>query len=125
MNRLMCGLTLVAALGACADPAAPRTVRSFVNDSRVPDELRILYREDAARIALRELQARPGSYGDIAITAELIDTYYAALVQVFNADGLSARHTVQDVYRIHTFGQQEAHRLLVQDSTDQECVQRG
>src|SRR5438445_13088537 len=100
MNRLMCGLTLVAALGACADPAAPRTVRSFVNDSRVPDELRILYREDAARLALLELQSRPGGYGDIAISAELIDTYYAALVQVFNAVGLGARDTLVMIYSI-------------------------
>src|SRR2546422_8879398 len=107
MNRLMCGLTLVPALGACATPAAPRTVRSFVNDSRVRDELRVLYREDAAHLALRELQARPGGYGDIAITAELIDSYYAALVQVFNADGLGARDTVVDVYSIHSFGQPE------------------
>src|SRR5256885_8780835 len=124
MNRLMCSLALVAALGACADPAAQRTVRSFVNDSRVLDELRVLYREDAARLALRELQARPGGYGDIAITAELIDTYYAALVQVFNADGLGARDTVVDVYPIHTFGQPETHRLLLQAAPDQEWVQR-
>ena len=126
MNRLMSGLALVLslALGACHDPAGPRPVGSNVNDSRVPDDLRALYREDAARLALRELQAQPGGYGDIAISAELIETYYTALVQVFNADGLSARDTVVDVYRIHTFGQPETHRLLLQAAADQAWVQR-
>jgi len=126
MHRLMSGLALVLslALGACHDPAGPQPVGSNVNDSRVPDDLRALYREDAARLALRELQAQPGGYGDIAISAELIETYYAALVQVFNADGLSARDTVVDVYRIHTFGQPETHRLLLQAAADQAWVQR-
>src|SRR5438034_5195603 len=111
-------------LAACDTATAPRSMQSSVDDSRVPAELRALYREDAARLALRELQARPGGYGDIAISAELIDPYYAALVQVFNADGLGARDTVVDVYSIHTFGQPETRRLLLQASADQEWVQR-
>jgi len=124
MNKFIRGLGLVVALGACADPAGPRSVHSTINDSNVPDGLRELYREDAARLALRELQTRPGGYGDIAIAAELIDTYYAALVQVFNADDLSARDSVVDVYHIHTFGQPETRRLLLQAAADQEWVQR-
>ncbi len=111
-------------LAACDTATAPRSLQSSVDDSRVPDELRVLYREDAARLALRELLARPGGYGDIAITAELIDTYYAALIEVFNADGLGARDTVVDVYSIHTFGLPETHRLMLQASADQEWVQR-
>ena len=124
MRRVYFLLTAAAMLAACDTATAPRSLQSSVDDSHVPDELRVLYREDAARLALRELQARPGGYGDIAINAELIDTYYAALVQVFNADGLGARDTVVDVYGIHTFGQPETHRLLLQASADQEWVQR-
>src|SRR3989454_9832385 len=104
-------LTAAVILAACDTATAPRSMQSSVDDSRVPAELRVLYREDAARLALRELQARPG-YGDIAIPAQLIDTYYTALVQVFNADSLGARDTVVDVYSIHTYGQLETHRAL-------------
>src|SRR6266550_6925363 len=124
MRRVYFLLTAAAMLAACDTATAPRSLQSSVDDSRVPDELRVLYREDAARLALRELQAWPGGYGDVAITAELIDTYYAALIEVFNADGLGARDTVVDVYSIHTFGRPETHRLMLQASADQEWVQR-
>jgi hypothetical protein len=89
-------------IAACDGATAPRSAQSRVDDSRVPAGLRAAYREDAARMALRDLQAR--GYKDIPIPDESVQPYYDGLVAVYNATVLPARDTVVDVFDIHTFG---------------------
>lgn len=87
------------------------------------------YYEDAARLALREL----GKAGDLAdapveLPGELVDSFYQALVLVYNAVALPARHAVVEQYNIHTFRWPDLHSLILGvDSTQAwvKALQRG
>src|SRR5712691_9541864 len=89
-------------LAACDTATAPRSMRSSVDDSRVPAELRAAYLEDGSRLALRDLLAN--GFSEVPIPQDAVQPYYKALVLVYNATALPARDTVVDVYRIHTMG---------------------
>src|SRR5881397_1120874 len=54
MKRVAFLLTAAVMLAACDTAAAPRSMQSSVDDSRVPAELRAAYLEDANRLALRD-----------------------------------------------------------------------
>jgi hypothetical protein len=110
--RLVSSVFAAAALiVACDSATAPRSFRSTADDSSVPEPSRVAYREDATRLALRDLLAR--GYDGIPIPREAVQPYYDALVFVYNATGLSARDTVVDVYSIHTSGNPTTRSLLL------------
>ncbi len=122
MKILSSALTAVAMIAACDGATAPSSFRSTLDDSQVPEPLRAAYREDAARLALRDLLSR--GYAEIEIPRDTIQPYYDALVLVHNATGLPARDSVTDVYRIHTFPQPATRSLYMIVGGDQEWAQR-
>jgi hypothetical protein len=101
MKSLLSVLVAVIITG-CDGATAPRSVRSTVDDSRVPAELRAAYFEDASRLALRDLLAN--GFTEISIPGKAVRPYYDALVLVYNANAIPARDTVVDIYRMHTIG---------------------
>lgn len=98
-------LTLLAGLVACDGPTRPEPlVISSADDSGVPEELRLAYREDAARLALRHLTATGDPAGsDVELPAALLGSLYDALIHVYNARDLPARDSVVEMYAVHTF----------------------
>ncbi len=106
----------------CDVATAPRSFRSTIDDSQVPESLRAAYREDATRLALRDLLA--SGYTEIPIPSDAGQPYYDALVLVYNATVLPARDTVVDVYSIHTFPWPTTHTLLLELFGNAEWGQR-
>ncbi|MBV6506485.1 MAG: hypothetical protein ILNGONEN_02062 [Syntrophorhabdaceae bacterium] len=114
---------MIAALGAinvfvsCTDHViAPveYTVMSSADESIVPDAWREKYREDAVRLALRQINAAGGPASDeVELPVDLVRTFYDALIQVYNATMIPARDSVVSIYPIHTFPSPELHRLIV------------
>lgn len=122
MKRLLAGLLVATAIAACGETTAPRLVIAPVDDTLVPEPLRVLYREDAARLALRDLQGA-GNFDGIFIPDDVVETYYRALILVYNAESLPARDTVVQVYDIHTFRYPATRSLYMLVSGDQEWAQ--
>ncbi len=122
MKTLSSALSAVAIIAACDGVTALRFFRSTIDDSRVPETLRAAYRDDAARLALRDLLGR--GYAEIAIPNGAVQLYYDALVLVHNATGLPARDSVVDIYRIHTFPLPTTRSLLLQLLPNEAWVQR-
>jgi hypothetical protein len=122
MKTWLSVLAAAAMIVACDGATAPSSFKSTVDDSQVPAVLRAAYREDAARLALRDLLA--SGYAEIPIPDEAVLPYYDALVLVYNATVLPARDTVVDVYQIHTFPMPVTRSLLMVVAGDQEWAQR-
>lgn len=122
MKPLVAVVAAALVIAACDGATAPRSTQSRVDDSRVPAGLRAAYLDDAARMALRDLQAR--GYTDIPIPDEAVQPYYDALVLVYNATVLPARDTVVDVYGIHTFPYPATRSLYMIVAGDQRWAQR-
>lgn len=113
-------LLLLAVLAACDGITRPDlVVVSNGDDSQIPESLRVVYREDAARLALRHLEATGDpARSDVELPATLVGSLYSALVHVYNARDLPARDSVVDLYAVHTFPVPEVLRLtLGVDST--------
>ena len=122
MQRHSLAFVALAIFAAC-DPYAlngPGSQLASGNDSLVPDSLKMLYQEDAARLALRALGA---GYAQVVIPADLRQTYYDALIHVYNATALPTRDSVVLLYRIHTWPSPEVRRLLLQVDTTVAWVQ--
>jgi hypothetical protein len=98
---------------SCAESAGPGlfTFRPPVSDVLLSDSLRSVYREDAARLALRRLVQ--SGYDGIAIPPEQIRVFYDALVLVHNVSDWPPRDSVVELYRIHTFPTPATHDLLL------------
>ena len=95
------------------------------NDSSVPDSLKILLREDAARMALRDVHSDPESRQSVIILPqELVDFYYNGLVHIYNSISLPARDTVFVVYKIHTIRRPETHSVIVAVDSTKSWVQK-
>jgi hypothetical protein len=122
MKALSCVLAAAAMIVACDAATAPRSFRSTIDDSLVPEPVRAAYRDDASRLALRDLQSN--GYTGIQIPSEAVQPYYDALVSVYNATALPARDTVVDVYGIHTFGNPVTRSLLLWLLGSEDWVQR-
>jgi hypothetical protein len=122
MKHWSSALTVALLIVACDGATAPRSFQSSLDDSFVPEPIRTAYREDAARLALHDLQS--SGYTGIQIPSEAVQPYYDALVLVYNATALPARDTVVDVYGIHTFGHPGTRSLLLWLSGTQEWIQR-
>lgn len=115
-------LVAAAVIVACDGATAPRSFRSTIDDSLVPEPVRAAYLEDANRLALRDLLA--GGYDDIPIPRDAVQPYYDALVSVYNAGQLPARDTVVDVYSIHTFPYPTTRSLMLWLFMSEEWVLR-
>jgi hypothetical protein len=122
MKTLSSVLAAAAMIVACDGATAPQFFQSTIDDSQLPVLLRAAYREDAARLALRDLLAR--GYDGVEIPGDAVQPYYEALVLVHNATGLPARDTVVDVYGIHTFPQPATRSLYMLVAGDQTWAQR-
>ncbi len=122
MKSSVPAVVAMAIVVACNGATAPRSMRSSVDDSRVPAELRAAYLEDARLLALRDLLAK--GYSEIPIPREAVQPYYNALVAVYNATALPSRDTVVDVYRIHTLGSPATRSLILQLVGTEPWVQR-
>lgn len=122
MKSLPSVLVAATVILACETATAPRSFRSRVDDSLVPEPVRAAYLEDANRLALRDLQR--GGSDEIFIPNGAVQPYYDALVLVYNATPLPARDSVVDVYAIHTSGNPSTRSLLLWLSGTQEWIQR-
>jgi hypothetical protein len=84
------------------------------DDSQVPDSLRWLYQEDAARLALRFILQAGGSASEqVELPADLVSALYSALIHVYNA-GIAAPPLAEvEIYRIHTFPSPSTREIVV------------
>jgi len=122
MKTWLSVLAAAAMIVACDGATAPSFFKSTVDDSRLPTELRAAYREDATRLALRDLLA--AGFTEISIPNDAVRPYYDALVLVYNATALPARDTVVDVYGIHTFPSPTTRSLMLELFSSEQWVQR-
>lgn len=102
-------------LSACDLLGGPDfTVMSSADDANVPEGLRSAYREDAVRLALRHLQEteHPDRH-EVRVPDDAVQPFYDALIHVYNAEGLPARDSVVDLYRVHTFRYPELRSLVL------------
>ncbi len=84
------------------------------NDSILPDSVKSWLKEDACRLALRDVYSDPQSKNVlITLPKELVDFYYHGLVHVYNASSLAARDSVYGIFRIHTFRRPEMRSIIV------------
>jgi len=122
MKTRLSVLAAAAMIVACDGATAPSSFKSTVDDSQVPAPLQAAYREDATRLALRDLLK--GGFTEVTIPNEPVQPYYDALVLVYNATVLPARDTVVDVYNIHTFPSPTTRSLMLELFGSEEWVQR-
>lgn len=95
------------------------------NDFSIHDSIKILIREDAARIALRDVHSDLESKQSlVTLPQELVDFYYHGLIHVYNASSLAARDSVFNIYKIHTFRSPETHSIIVSVDTTKSWVQK-
>jgi len=89
------------------------------DDSLIPDTLKTLFKEDAARLALRDVHSDSTKKENLVILPEdVVKAYYNGLVHIYNADLILARDSVIKIYKIHAFRHPETHSLIVSvDST--------
>lgn len=89
------------------------------DDSLIPDSVKALIREDASRLALRDVHSDPASKENLIILPEeIVEPYYRGLVHIYNANSIAARDSVIEIYKIHSFPYPETHSLIVSvDST--------
>jgi hypothetical protein len=89
------------------------------NDAILPDSVKLWLKEDASRLALRDVYANPQSKQALVILPrELVDFYYHGLVHIYNAASLAARDSVYSIYKIQTFRRPEQRSIIVAvDST--------
>lgn len=127
VRPLKTGIVLLATLAIAATPLqalSPNTPESIPSrhmaqsgraiDSQVPDSVKQQYREDAAELALRLVMQRKSPSGNsVELPADLVQTLYNALIQVYRATDLPARNLVVDTYNIHTLPRPHTRELLV------------
>jgi len=89
------------------------------DDSLIPDSVKTLFKEDAARLALRDVHSDSTKKENLIILPQdVVETYYHGLVHIYNADSILAQDSVIEMYKIHSFRLPEPHSLIVSvDST--------
>ncbi|MFH0733123.1 MAG: hypothetical protein V1773_01575 [bacterium] len=89
-----------------------------VTYTNVPDSIKILYKEFAGTLALREIQSDAKLRETLVkIPDEYIQLFYNALIQVYNSANIPARNIVINDYSISVFFAPESHYLLVDVDT--------
>lgn len=88
------------------------------DDSQFSDSLKSLLQEDAATLALRDLQSDPSKKGTVIFILDyIVESYYRGLVYIYNAASIPEADQVVNKYKIHVFGYPETHRLFVSVDT--------
>jgi len=89
------------------------------DDSLIPDSIKVLMKEDAAHLALRDVHSDPLKKENLVILPEdVVESYYRGFVHIYNAKSFSTRNLVIEKYKIHVFPYPETHSLIVSvDST--------
>lgn len=95
--------------------------RQFItpDDSKVPDSMRALFKEDASILALRDVQSDPESKETLIILpSELVKYYYQGLIYLYDTSSLRSRDSVIDIYNIHASPNPSPHDFYLDiDST--------
>ena len=126
VRRLSASAALLITLGitaASSNALSPTQIESRLSqsiaqnqqaqDAQVPDIVKHQYREDATELALRLLvQEGETSGSGVELPADLIQTLYNALIQVYQATDEPARNAVVD-YNIHAVPRVNTRELLV------------
>ena len=87
-----------------------------------PDSSHNLYREDASRLALREIFFVGSSDTDkVEIPEDLVNTIFNGFLHIYNSES-AARDSVFRLYLIHTFRFPPMHGLLVAVDSTKEWV---
>lgn len=89
-----------------------------VTGTNLPDSTRNLYKEDATRLALREiLSVGSSDTGKVEIPDDLVNTIYNGLSHIYSSEN-AAKDSVFNLYSIHTSRWPVLHSLIVSvDST--------
>ena len=96
----------------------------YGDDSKISDSIKTLFNEDAARLALRDIQSNSSDKENlIIIPAYYVESYYYGLVHFYNANYIPERDVVIDTYKIHTFRYPETHTLIVAVDSTKDWVQ--
>ncbi|MBC8346965.1 MAG: hypothetical protein ISR89_08700 [Candidatus Marinimicrobia bacterium] len=86
----------------------------IATDTYIPDTLKMIYREDATHLALRDVHEDPGSkYSLVEIPPELIELYYNGLLHLYNTNSMSARDSVIEMYQIHNWSSRFNHEIMI------------
>ena len=126
--KISTSLIILILIGSCNQltdspylpPDFPIVVKA--DDTNVPDSLRKLYREDAARLALRKVNEK-GETDSVELPHALVQTLYNVFIHVYNLTNLTARDSVVTIYGIHAFLYPETHSLLVAVDSTKDWVQ--
>ncbi|MFQ6617438.1 MAG: hypothetical protein ACE5QV_02010 [Fidelibacterota bacterium] len=98
-------------------------VMEAANETNISDSIKTLYKEDAARLALRDVHANDNTKKLlISIPPELIDLYYNGLIHIYNQTSLAARDSVVELYPIHTFPSPVTHEIIIAVDSTQNWV---
>ena len=88
-------------------------------DSLISDSLKALFKEDAARLTLRDIyldQTKKDSL--IILPKNIVESYYRGFIHIYNAESLDARDSVLVNYKIHALHYPRTHFIEVTfDST--------
>jgi hypothetical protein len=112
---------VVLSVVACADSSTGPSDPEFphippASELVASDEVRARYAEDAAQLALREVNAKLAPADrDVELPTEIVDGFYNALLHVHGLRH-AARDSVASQFRIHTFPGYSTHELLVEVS---------
>jgi hypothetical protein len=99
---------VVLSVVACADSSTGPSDQEFphippASELVASDEVRARYAEDAAQLALREVNAKLAPADrDVELPTEIVDGFYNALLHVHGLRH-AARDSVASQFRIHTF----------------------
>jgi hypothetical protein len=111
-------LFLLFCLPACA------TAWGQVQDNcDAPASVRAFYRQDAAQLALREMQGNPFYDDSVRVPQNLHQFYLRSLLAVYNATQFPERDTVVECFGIHAFPAPYPYSLLLQLDLDEAWVQ--
>jgi hypothetical protein len=127
VRRLSASAALLVSVGitaASSNALSPTQIESRLSqsiaqnqqaqDAQVPDIVKHQYREDATELALRLLvQEGETSEDSVELPADLIQTLYNALIQVYQATNEPARNAVVNTYNIHAVPRVNTRELLV------------
>lgn len=115
---------------SCSSATAPETSGAAFDFTEIihsigvnfPDSSHNLYREDASRLALREIFLIGSSdTGKVEIPEDLVNTIFNGLLHIYDSES-AASDSVFRLYLIHTFRFPPMHGLLVSVDSTKEWV---
>ncbi len=117
------GLLASAAPVGCGESATGPVATEFpdipaADLSRVPEDTRALYAEDAAQLVLREItmEGAPAAASEVEFPVVMVEGVFNALLHVYNLRH-QARDSVATLFRIHVFPATSTHEVVVEVNT--------